>query len=311
MATALRQTSYASILCPVDFSEHSGVALRYAAALAKRAQGSLHVLFVNDPLLVAAAAAAYNKQTLGETSATELRRFVRAALRGRATHGLSLTCETAIGKPAAEILRATRRLAPDLVVLGTKGLGVAERLLLGSTTTTVLRKATVPVLAVPPLTAAKSEGLPTRRWPGAELLVPVDIGTHTASDLMRAADVARRFKASLHVLHAVPSPSLPAWLKVEGDADARARHATAQSTLSRLLATLGDVDATLDVRMGEPAAQIAAVAAERHAGLIVMTLRGGGGWFGARAGRVAYRVLCHGVAPVLALPTSHTSARQR
>jgi Universal stress protein family len=49
---------FRSIVCPVDFSEHSVQALRLAVGLAGRDQARLTVLTVNEPLLVEAAAAA-------------------------------------------------------------------------------------------------------------------------------------------------------------------------------------------------------------------------------------------------------------
>ena len=42
--------SFRSILCPVDFSEHSIEALRFAIGLAGRDQAHLTVLTVNEPL---------------------------------------------------------------------------------------------------------------------------------------------------------------------------------------------------------------------------------------------------------------------
>ena len=46
-----------SILAAVDFSAPSRVALEFAARLANHCQASLHVLYVEDPLLAAAAKA--------------------------------------------------------------------------------------------------------------------------------------------------------------------------------------------------------------------------------------------------------------
>src|SRR4029077_9860410 len=43
---------FRSLLCAVDFSEHSRLALQYATALAARRDTALTVLYANDPLLV-------------------------------------------------------------------------------------------------------------------------------------------------------------------------------------------------------------------------------------------------------------------
>jgi len=53
------------------------------------------------------------------------------------------------GKPADEILAATRELDADLVVLGTHGRSRLSHLLLGSTAEAVVRQSICPVLTVP------------------------------------------------------------------------------------------------------------------------------------------------------------------
>ena len=55
-------TLFKTVLCPVDFSDHSRQALAYAALLASRSEGRLVVIFVEDPLLAAAAGVAYNEK---------------------------------------------------------------------------------------------------------------------------------------------------------------------------------------------------------------------------------------------------------
>ena len=49
---------FRTILCPVDFSIHSRQALAYAAVIAAKKNARLVVVFVEDPLLAAAAAVA-------------------------------------------------------------------------------------------------------------------------------------------------------------------------------------------------------------------------------------------------------------
>ena len=60
---------FRSILCPVDFSALSKVALQHAAAFAKRSGGRLTVLYVSDPLLTAAAP---DQRSLARTTDVEL-----------------------------------------------------------------------------------------------------------------------------------------------------------------------------------------------------------------------------------------------
>jgi nucleotide-binding universal stress UspA family protein len=302
-ASVARVSPFSSVLCPVDFSRDSGVALQYAAALAGRSHAPLHVMFVNDPLLVAAAAAAYNTATIGAASRLELERFVRSTLSTRAFARLKPACRTALGKPAREILRAVQQNEHDLIVIGTKGLNGAKRLLLGSTTAEVLRRARIPVLAVPPADAGAGRRVPIgASWPGKTIVAAIEFGTHAPKDILRAANVARWCGANLLLVHVVPVPVAPAWMSADVEQHLRTNCDEAEAALEALQGELKGARSTVIVRVGHPPDQIAAVAEEYQAGLVVMGLRGRSGLFGEPAGTCAYQVLCHGVAPVLALP---------
>lgn len=145
-----RSAGFRSVLCPVDFSEHSRLALKYAAAIARTYRSELTVLFVNDPLLVAAAGVALNDRDVVRTSAIELQRFVDKSLPMRAKPKVRVTSRVAVGQPVGQILKAAERIGADLIVIGTHGLTGVKRAILGSTTQSVLRRTSVPVLVCPP-----------------------------------------------------------------------------------------------------------------------------------------------------------------
>ena len=64
--------------------------------------------------------------------------------------GVSVETLVESGYPVQHILARAAALPADLVVMGTHGRGGFERLVLGSVTEKVLRKAPCPVMAVPP-----------------------------------------------------------------------------------------------------------------------------------------------------------------
>lgn len=291
------------VLCPVDFSGHARTALRYAATLARRSGGTLGVLFVNDPLLVAAAAAAYNRDALGAASRGELERFVTSTLGAAGARGITLRYETALGAPAREILKTVQAGRYDSLVVGTKGLNGARRLFFGSTTSALLRKTKVPVLAVPMGGGGdKGERVP-RSWPGRRVVAPIALDPHAEADARRAAHVARWLDASLVLVHVVSAPPAPSWFGGDVRAELESRTAQAVVRLAAVSSRLG-VPAVAAVESGHPPEAIAAVARAQRAGLVVMTLRGGEGVLGAPVGSIAYNVLCEGIAPVLALPAT-------
>ncbi|MGE0450614.1 MAG: universal stress protein [Vicinamibacterales bacterium] len=292
---------FSSILCPVDFSVHSSRALRYAASLARRSDARLTVLFVNDPLLVAAAAAAYNEQTLGTVSQEELTRFVAESLTPAARRGLHLEYSSALGRPARTILNAADSGGHDAIVLGTKGLNGARRIFFGSTTAEILRRTRVPVLAVPLPGSREREGSIPRGWPGRRVLTPVALDAYAERDLRRAAEFASWLKAALTVVHVVPAPTTPGWF--QGDMNGQVRNLSEKAHLAlEALTAAMHIECSTVVATGYPPDEIAREAAERQVGLVVMALRGSEGLLGAPVGSIAYAVLSHDIAPVLALP---------
>jgi nucleotide-binding universal stress UspA family protein len=134
------------VLCAVDFSRESRAALRAAASIVRTSRGRLTVLFVNDPLLVSAGAAAHDTRASQPSSLATLQRFVARVL--SASIPVAVT-RVAAGDACDQILKRARRDHADLVVIGTRGRGRIDRLLLGSTAEGVLRRTRIPVLAVP------------------------------------------------------------------------------------------------------------------------------------------------------------------
>ena len=135
------------VVCGVDFSTASARALRRAAAIARRYGRRLVVLFVEDPVLAAAARAAGDRRASAAATRASLERFIARTLRRLPRAKISTAL--AVGDAAEEILKTARRCHADVVVIGTRGMGRAARLLLGSTADAVLRRTRVPVLTVP------------------------------------------------------------------------------------------------------------------------------------------------------------------
>src|SRR5262245_27595177 len=232
MARAKRWAGFRSLLCPIDFSERSRRALKYAEAIASRGDAALAVAYVNDPLLVAAAGAALHDDRLVKKSGQELQDFVAATLSPGAKQKL-VKYHVSIGDPAAEILKAASRCHSDLVVLGTHGLTAAERLLVGSTTLSVLQQTTVPLLAVPGSNDSPADG-PAPEWPGAPIVVALELDSASTADVDIAAQVAEWFGSSLLLVHVVSEVAAPDWLEADLSAHERIRVAQAQQRLDAL-----------------------------------------------------------------------------
>ena len=137
---------FSSILCPVDFSPHSELALSYAVKLSSLTKANVTIVHVIESLLAAGAEAAGNRETLTSQTQREIQEMLNRLAPGTSQRlGISI----AVGDPGEEILQHIDDCQADLVVMGTQGLEGAKRFVFGSTTERVLRESRVPVLAVP------------------------------------------------------------------------------------------------------------------------------------------------------------------
>lgn len=138
-----------TILCPVDFSEVSMNALRYAADICRECQGKLALIHVVEPI-VAPSDFSFGPMTLTEVEDSLLAR-AKTALEETAAK-LALQGRTSVvvsrGRASDEIVRCAEEIKAGLIVMGTHGRTGFSRTLLGSTAERVVRKATCPVLTL-------------------------------------------------------------------------------------------------------------------------------------------------------------------
>ena len=270
---------FRSIVCPVDFSEHSAHALRYAAALAGMASATLTVAWATDPLL-AQAAAVYVLDPHGEQTQADLREFVSGALPPGVPWLPEPRLVISVGTPDREILKIARKQRADLIVMGTHGLSGYRKMFFGSTTERVLRHTTIPVLAVPIANGALPLSGEAPQLQVGPIVVAIDLGGESRALAGFGAGLATALNAHPLFVHVVHSDSAPARWRSAVEAHHRSMLHDAQQEVSRLAAETGDGTAETVVLPGHPAEEIAALAATRHAGLIVMGLM-------SRAGRWA------------------------
>ncbi|MFB3854875.1 MAG: universal stress protein [Vicinamibacterales bacterium] len=140
-----------NILVPVDFSDASACALRYARALCGAFGSRLHLLHVVENVAAHAWTA--------EVYVTPLPGLLDDVAREAAARLETLLTEedrtrfrarpaVITGSPYAEVIRYAADHEIDLIVMGTHGRGTVEHVLLGSVAEKVVRKACCPVLTV-------------------------------------------------------------------------------------------------------------------------------------------------------------------
>jgi nucleotide-binding universal stress UspA family protein len=137
--------AFQSILCPVDFSPSSLLALGFALDLARQAGGRLTLLHSIEWLAeddIARSDVLALRDQLRERAAARLREAVQEESRT----WCEITEAVTMGRAHREILRQAATTRADLIVMGAQGRGGAGLLLFGSTTEQVVRAAGCPVL---------------------------------------------------------------------------------------------------------------------------------------------------------------------
>ena len=291
-------TSIPPVLCPIDFSESSRGALRYANTIAEHFGATLTLLVVNDPLLAEASHLAAGPSRLVDDTIHEIERFHKQALGTRARAQVQF--EVASGKPAPEILRVSRERGCGLIVMASHGASGFRKLFFGSTTERVLRETSVPTLVTSGMDTGPTDFEDLRKLV-RRVLVPVDLTAATVYQVEVAQRISRALTVPLILAHVIepvrPLPSQPGLPTVETE-----RRYRVEAELEQLTSKAAEGTAPEAIMVyGEPAEEIAKVAGDRGAGLIVMGLHSSP-LLGPRMGSVTYRVLCLAHRLVLALP---------
>jgi nucleotide-binding universal stress UspA family protein len=296
-----------TVLCPVDFSESSSHALQLAAAVAGSRHARLIVLHAYVPLFVPVPGLPAPSERVPEYERArvldEAGLFVDSSLGSAYPASVSVV----VSHPTAAILDSAATLPADLIVMGTHGLSGFEHLMLGSVTEKVLRRATCPVLTVPPRARATSQ------YPFTRILCAVDFSEWSAAAVDVASSFATESGAALDLLHVIewpwhepPPPSVAQLPPEQAAALTDFRRYLVKSATDRLESlvsgTVRDRCAvTARVGHGKAYVEVLRAAADQRADLIVLGVHGRNpldvALFGSTTNQIVRRATC----PVLTL----------
>ncbi len=138
------------ILVPIDFSDYSKRALRYAIDFSKHFNSELILVSVIEPMIYPAdfsmgqVAIPATDQNLTERIENELKSLEENEIGNQVKSKRIIKS----GKPFYEIVETAREEDVDLIIIATHGHTGVEHLLFGSTAEKVVRKAPCPVLTL-------------------------------------------------------------------------------------------------------------------------------------------------------------------
>jgi nucleotide-binding universal stress UspA family protein len=283
------------ILCPVDFSELSDLALKYAAVAAREYDATLHVLHAETfelPRYFSRSESDHLIQELARAKTglrNHLAEHVQKVLQIHAK-GMDLKFEVIETHPVGAILDFTKQAAIDLIVMGTHGYGGLKRLRLGSVAENTVANATVPVFTVRQKThlfidVTRADSIPVLE----KILCPSNMSETAVFALRHAAALAERFGAVLTVLYI-------------GDKDADI--SKDEEKLCTWIADTVKVECEVKpmVRKGHAAEEIISYARENKDDLIVLGARHQQFLEATFFGRTTELVVRHAPCPVLITP---------
>lgn len=291
------------VLVPLDGSTFSERALPFAARVARRTQGELHLARVHviHPTAI-------SPLTGSPYFDTELDGRLRAAMENRLQElvgrwGSGLTASTALleGPVAAALIDHARQQDIDLIVGTTHGRGGLKRAVLGSVADALVRKSGLPVVALRPDATALE---PSDRI--ARIMIPVDSSKLSERVIDPATALARATGAAIVLFSAVmplylAGTSREPALRIDDDLLEQDR-AAATLQLERMANTLRErrLAVTVEVTTHEdPAVAIVRQATRTGADLITMATNGRRGLPRIALGSVGDRVLRAATVPVL------------
>ncbi len=288
------------ILCPIDFSEFSARAYFQALSLAEHYQAKLVVQHIVEiwryPSVSFATSVKIHDEfceMLRERGREQLAEFVKKHT-GRRTQPEQVVNQ---GMAPDSVLSFAEVEKADLIVMGSHGRRGYDRLMLGSVTDRVMRRAPCPVLAV----CHAPEGQESTNQERSHvqhfgrILFCTDFSEDSKRALNYAISITQTYGAHLTLLHVLEETSNP--IKAE-EATARALEKLDELIAPDLRKTLRIKAA---VRIGKPYRQIVQLAQEAQMDLVAMGVHGGGAMDSSLFGSTTYRVMQLGCCGVLAV----------
>ena len=225
------------------------------------------------------------------------RRTVGQARRRLSREGLTVEAAVMRGRPAEAIIEAASQMQADVIIVGSRGHGTIESMVLGSVSAEVVDHAPVPVLVA----RGQATGRVVLAWDGSA-------GARAAADRLREWPIFRSWPVRVVSVAdteipwwtGVPDIGAPGFGQFYAEATEQTRRALADSAEAIVadLRTAG-LTAVTEQREGDAAAQIIEAARQDGAGLIVMGSHGRTGLARLLLGSVARNVLHHAPCSVL------------
>jgi len=276
-----------TIVFPVDFSERCAGAARYVNALRSRFNSRVILLHVVETRIGQPGEPQFGGLVLDIAADLEVRaKEMLDTFLADELSGPKVERWVVRGTPASAILSVASEEKADLMVVPTHGFGGFERILFGSTASTLLHRSPCPILTGAHLeNAAGDTDLEIKR-----ILCPLDLMAASDRVVDAAGELAARFGAELVLLHVVHESGSV----IERQLDCELRtHLMAQAKEQLLsIAAKHGITATIRVEEGSVSTVVQATAISCSANLIVIGRNGEHPWWEHNSYGIARKAPC-------------------
>ncbi|MBP6334241.1 MAG: universal stress protein [Bacteroidia bacterium] len=190
------------ILCPTDFSKSADNALHYAASLADGISARLIIMHVYEkPVMYSDAPLtriAHAAEQMKENTEKKLKQVIAKLQKKHKNATFEMLLKD--GLASEKLIEVAKKQNVDLIVMGATGTSKLARLLIGSTTSTIIRDAPCPVLSIPK--QASFDGI-------KKIVFATDLNEDNISSATMISSFAKMFDAEIsfvfvddkHLLH--------------------------------------------------------------------------------------------------------------
>ena len=141
--------TFKKILCPIDYSDCSAMALRYAVGLALKDSGRLYLMHTIDKRIYDYGGPIYEVQpSPDEETIARLKEKLAESMPKEIRGDIEVETIVSVGIPSQEIVNVAHEKEVDIIVMGTHGRTGVAHVVMGSVAENVTRKALCPVLTV-------------------------------------------------------------------------------------------------------------------------------------------------------------------
>ncbi len=140
--------SLKKILCPVDHSDCSKEALKYAVSFAMKDEAKLYLLHIIDIRSFSESLDTMAPQIPDNETVQQLRNKLLDCIPEEMRDDMDVEAIVIQGIPFVEIVSTSRKKEIDMIVMGSHGRTGISHMMLGSVSEKVVRKAPCPVLIV-------------------------------------------------------------------------------------------------------------------------------------------------------------------